>query len=628
MCSHHSPHPRAAKAAWFFLAALASSLLLGPTFRAFGGDVEFAFSGRVVWVGVPFTAEIKIINASSFGDPLIPEVDGLKSRVVPGVQESSFTRIINGRATTRSTRTINVEFTPQRPGLFRLPPMEITVDGERFMSEPWAVVAEESKTGETLLVDVVGIGVPGEVVVGQPVELTLQIWIEAFRDDAARITLTEGNMWSLIDIGQSTWGVFTSTLQEFEQKRQRPSSQEVLRNDRTYYVYSILAVEHPVRPGSIDPGEIRIVMQYPEGVRRERGIFNRGNLVLAGARPITRVADVEAITVLPLPTEGRPAHFTGAVGKFSVRTSARPTEAAVGDPITLVLEITDRSTQARADLANLRPPLLRELPALDGFRIPEDPTTGTVDAASRTKIFTETLRPTSDAITEIPSIPFSSFDPELGRYVTVRTDPIPLTVSPSEHLDLESVLPGRTSTHGPTNTRTLTAIEGGLHANLPISPTMLRDERLSLDGFILAALIAPPFSVAAIALWVRRATRNEAEPQRLRAAKARREATKELNRPGDAPQRVFAALTGLIAARAHLPSVFGTLTATEATDVARQHGVPPKEIAELEALLRTCESSQFAPSKINDADLVARAKPLLGALDAIRPATEPNGGGA
>ena len=624
MCSNHSPHPRAAKTAWYFLALLVSSLVLGLTGRAFGGDVEFAFSGRVVWVGVPFTAEIKIINASTFSDPVIPAVDGLTIRVVPGAKESSFTQITNGRATTRSTRTVTVEFTPQRPGLFRLPPMEINVDGEQYVSEPWAVVAEESKAGETLLVDVVGIGVPGEVVVGQPVELTLQIWIEAFRDDAARITLTESNMWSLIDLGQSTWGVFASTLQAFEQKRQRPPSQEVVRNDRTYYVYSIRAVEHPVRPGPIAPGVIRIVMRYPEGVRRERGIFNRGNLVLAGARPITRVAHVEAIIVLPLPTEGRPAHFTGAVGKFSVRASARPTEAAVGDPITLILEITDRSLQARADLANLRPPLLRELPALEDFRIPEDPTTGTVDAQSRTKIFTETLRPTSDSITEIPSIPFSSFDPELGRYVTVRTDPIPLTVSPSEHLDLESVLPGRTSTRGPANSGGLTAIEGGLHANLPVNQSMLRDERLSLDGFIIAATAIPPLGVAAVALWVRRKTMHAAEPHRLRASRARREAAKALDRPGDAPERVFAALSGLIAARAHLPS--GTLTAAEATNVARQHGVPPDAATELEALLRTCEASQFAGSERSDADLIARAKPLLGTLDAIRPKT--TGGGA
>ena len=42
------------------------------------------------------------------------------------------------------------------------------------------VVEGHAQTAPRLLVDVVG--VPGEAIVGQPVELKLNIWIEVFRD--------------------------------------------------------------------------------------------------------------------------------------------------------------------------------------------------------------------------------------------------------------------------------------------------------------------------------------------------------------------------------------------------------------------------------------------------------------
>jgi hypothetical protein len=612
MCNHHRHHLATTATRLFFAAAVAS-IVLAPSLAAFAGDVEFKFSGRVVWVGQPFTAEINIINAKSYQPPFLPAIDGVKAKVIPGARESSFTRIVNGRTTTRSTRTIVIEFTPERPGIFEIPPISVTVDGEVYQSRPWRFVAETSEVGDRLLVDVVG--VPGEAVVGQPVELKLNIWIEVFRDRDARITLSEGDMWSLVDVARSSWGVFGEAIRDLEQRRQRPRGQEVLRNERTYYVYQISLTEHPVKAGTIDPGAVRIVLQYPESLRREQGLFNRGNLVLDGSRPISLDAHIEPITVLPLPTEGRPRHFTGAVGRYSVRASARPTDAAVGDPITLVLEITDESAQGNAELANLRPPPLRDLAELDGFRIPDDPTTGIVDG--RTKVFTETLRPTNQEITELPAIPFSSFDPELGRYVTVRTQPIPLVVSASEHLDLGSILPGLTTSRGPNFGSGLTLVEGNLHANLPLTQALLADQSTPYNSVALAAAVAPPLAVAALALWARRKHVHEARPDLLRAVRARREALRKLASEGDAPDRVFAAVTGLIAARAHLAA--GTLTATEATAVAQAHGLDHASVEELRALLASCESSRYAPEAMSDDDLVARARPLLAALDTIRP---------
>ena len=131
-------------------------------------------------------------------------------------------------------------------------------------------------------------------------------------------------------------------------------------------MYQLQIIDHPVKSGEIDPGTIRISMEYPEEISRQqrgRGIFfNRNSLAITRSRPISTPADIEPpIIIKPLPVTGRPKHFTGAVGQYRVRATAQPTTASVGDPITLVYEVTDESQYEDADLANLRPPALRDL---------------------------------------------------------------------------------------------------------------------------------------------------------------------------------------------------------------------------------------------------------------------------
>jgi hypothetical protein len=41
-----------------------------------------------------------------------------------------------------------------------------------------------------------------------------------------------------------------------------------------------------------------------------------------------------------LPEEGRPDNYSGAVGQFVFDVKVKPTEVALGDPITITLQIT------------------------------------------------------------------------------------------------------------------------------------------------------------------------------------------------------------------------------------------------------------------------------------------------
>ena len=62
---------------------------------------------------------------------------------------------------------------------------------------------------------------------------------------------------------------------------------------------------------------------------------------MPGVLLVECMAQTAAIVFAPPPEEGRPPFYAGAVGRYDLRVTAKPTEVAVGDPITVQLEIRD-----------------------------------------------------------------------------------------------------------------------------------------------------------------------------------------------------------------------------------------------------------------------------------------------
>ena len=600
---------------WFqFLLGVLIALTSTASATAADGDAEFRFPSREVWVGQPFLIEVDVVNAATWEDPIVPKIDGMSSQVLPSARESTFTQIVNGVATTRSTRTFVIRMVAEKGGIIEIPSIFVVVDGKTFKSRSWRVIASKSEVGDLLAVEI--IGTPDQAWVGQPVKLTLQIWIEQFVDRENNVRLDEADMWGLLSLADSSWGVFREPLEDLRKNRQRPSGRRVSREERMYFLYEIEYIDHPVRAGSIDPGEVQVVLRQPTGLVVQRDIFNRRQVAVEGIRPVLQTAKISPIAVRPLPEEGRPASFTGAVGRFTVRASAEPREVSVGDPITLRYEVIEDVDAIPGNLANLRPPPLRELEALADFRVPDDPTTGVVEG--QTKTFTETLRPERDDITEIPAIPFVSFDPQLGRYVTASSTPIRITVKASERLDLGAVVRGEGGIESaPRRTTSLTATTGGLRANLPITEAIIPYQRIDGDWtIILIALTGPAIFLAGF-VTIRRREFRHANPEHGRAAGARRHAMATLNSDGAMADRVHDALCGLIAARLHLPN--GTLTAQEADESAATAGLSDQRRRELRAVLDAAEAGRYAPAATDPAELRSRAEALLPELDELRP---------
>ena len=140
--------------------------------------------------------------------------------------------------------------------------------------------------------------------------------------------------------------------------------------------------------------------------------------------------------VLPIPTEGRPSYFSGAVGTgFQLEVASNRSVVHVGDPIQLTVTV-----RGNGNLRGLGCPPLVGAHGLSGdlFQVPSGEVAGV--RTESTKQFQRTIRATDVGATSIPPITFAWFDTDSGTYRTTSSAPIALDIQSAEAIGAEQVV--------------------------------------------------------------------------------------------------------------------------------------------------------------------------------------------
>lgn len=170
----------------------------------------------------------------------------------------------------------------------------------------------------------------------------------------------------------------------------------------------------------LGPAECNIVIQTPV---QETDPFFGGMIQRYRSQPTTLRSEPVKLNILPLPTENKPASFNGAVGKYNFKASVNKTQAGVGDPITISVEI---SGVGAWDVVQLPP-----LDAWRDFKIyPPNSEFAPGDDLSiqGTKKFEIVVVPENSDVKEIPAMSFSYFDPDARQYKTITQPAVALKV--------------------------------------------------------------------------------------------------------------------------------------------------------------------------------------------------------
>lgn len=159
------------------------------------------------------------------------------------------------------------------------------------------------------------------------------------------------------------------------------------------------------------------------------------------SKNITVASPETEFTVLPLPAQGRPADFGGAVGAFKITTDVSSTSNIAGDPLTLRMHVTGIGNFDRVE-SNM----LTGDPQWKTYQ--PKATFNKTDTAGYhgEKIFEQPLIASQAGEQTIPALSFSYFDPAARRYETVHSAPLRVRVAPSA-ADSAATLPPALASH-------------------------------------------------------------------------------------------------------------------------------------------------------------------------------------
>ena len=205
------------------------------------------------------------------------------------------------------------------------------------------------------------------------------------------------------------------TTPGFRFTRKRPEFFRTLRleNGRRYdvFVFKTGAVATKV-------GKRNIVFETAVTVRDSNNLFGKRKQIQVTSNPIS-------MEVVPLPAEGRPANFSGAVGSnLQLKVKAGSTAVKTGDPVNLSLEISGRGVLDQTTVPGSD--------QWDGFKL--YPAKSDIKFLGTRhlyafKNFERIIVPLRSSITEVPKIEFVYFDIGTKKYVTRTAGPFPLRVT-------------------------------------------------------------------------------------------------------------------------------------------------------------------------------------------------------
>ena len=415
--------------------------------------IETSVSRSVLPVGEQLVLDIIISNANGrIEQPMIGPIDGFTSYSQGRSQELS---IVNGQSSSRSI--FSYVLVANSSGEKTIGPFQVVIDGKEYKVSPVKVTVNQGITppvfggAQTSASTLSPRAMPSGVTNDQ--DIFVKAWLdkdEVYVNEPVILTYTLFTRRNASLKGFEKDPVTTGFwVEDFPPNKVERRSEQLL-NGEHYLVVDIKKLAlFPTQAGifTVDPG----ILSANVELRNEDSFdsFFSGNA--SGRRrmgfPTSFISqlvgkilstDPLKVVVKALPEAGKPAGFSGAVGKYSIESSLDKTDVEAGNPVTLRVRIS-----GQGNIDTLQMPVLSKL---DDFKV--------YDSAFSKKISKERLVVEGEKVTEtvivprkpgtftIPVLSFSYFDPKTESYKELKTQAHTLTVTKGSEPEAPAPEPG------------------------------------------------------------------------------------------------------------------------------------------------------------------------------------------
>jgi hypothetical protein len=525
---------------------------------------------------------IALQGAQTAATPSIPPVDGLSFR---GPSTQTSVNVVNGQV----SQSLNLiyQVTPARAGQFTIPSIQVAVGNQRFQTQPIPITVQKGAVQQDLQQMLFG-----------------RIKFDAKRLYLGQIAPLDVYLFARQDLPFRGINGYQSESDGLNYKYlpNLESGVQVI-DGQTYKVYRIVGAISPGKTGQLafGPCVVKCQLEVKQQARSWIEEMMGGNIEV---REVPVTIDAIPINVLPLPEQGRPAGFTGAVGHWNFEVTAKPTELAVGDPITLTIK-----TSGDGNIDTVPVPQLENLDAFKSY----DPTKKTTSNDLHTqgaRDFQQVLIPRDNNVKELPSVRFVFFDPTTEKYETVVRGPIPLVVKAGGGGTAVFAAGTRTRAQEKLG-QDIVYLKGDLG---PVAATTW----FSSTPTFWVLNVFPVCSLLGLFVWKRRTDKLRDDVAYARRSRAAKHARRMLDEAGSFDQ-IQRALQSYLGDRLNIPASGITASIIDEQLVPRE--LNGDLVAMLKACFEACDNARFAGVANSEAEKHAttdKIRTLIDELEKIR----------
>ena len=541
-------------------------LVIGLLLTATGAFADVSVVASIdrnhVAFGESVTLTLAVQGTQSGAQPSIPRVDGL-SFDGPSTQ-SSFS--LNNGQMSQSVSFV-YQVTPARTGEFTIPAIAVNVGGNRYSTEPIRLVVEKGSAQNDLSQEIFA----RAMVPSKPVYLGQTEPVEVLVFARADVPFK-----GLSSFNCEADGMGFKYLQNMKQGTQ-------VINGESFHVAMIQGAISPERMGTLNFGPCILKAQLTVQKRGRNGwpfddsmfdqMFGRVEV-----REVPVTVDAVPIEVLPLPEEGRPADFGGAIGQWKLDVTAKPTDVAVGDPITVTIKVSGNGNIDTVPTPKLGP--------LDGFKTYDPTTKTTKDDLNTTgeRVMQQVLIAKSADVKELPEVRLAYFDPEARAYKAAVQSPIKLVVKAGTGGQTTIVSGGGRLRPDEKLGKDIVYLKGDLGPAAPAVPFCGTATFWALN-------VMPALALLGTVGWKRRTDRLRGDVAYARRTRAAKKARKLLT-SATSYDEIQHALQHYLGDRLNIP--VGGITASVVDEQLVPRGVNAELADRVRACFEACDTARFA----------------------------------